>query len=324
MGSSWCDLFEHCSPTLENCRGDNAADVETFHMLKREGIGQPVLGSGGYHTSGHGNFGRSLMVPGTNKNVGEVIQDLDVVGGNIYEKGALFSTWAMSSAIIADATTQLHSLNAVVSAGASVAVSILFADLFTGVFHWAVDNYGNKDTPVFGAVIEAFQVHHEKPWTLTYRPFATNAFAISLSVIPLLVVATALGPVANGAMEYGESAAGGAGILGPNWELGVVVFANAQVLSQEFHKYTHMKSIPKAVKHLQDCGVMLPRMMHQNHHKSPYGDNYCILTGQMNPLLDSTNFFRRLEKIVYTCTGNEPKCWQLSAEMKQGVLRGDR
>eukprot|EP00466_Bigelowiella_natans_P007036 jgi/Bigna1/86460/estExt_fgenesh1_pg.C_100297 len=304
MGSSWCDLFEHCSPTLENCRGDNAADVETFHMLKKEGIGQPVLGSGGYHTSGHGNFGRSLMVPGTNKNVGEVIQ--------------------------------LHSLNAVASAGASVAVSILFADFFTGVFHWAVDNYGNKDTPVFGAVIEAFQenensercscvgVHHEKPWTLTYRPFATNAFAISLSVIPLLVVATALGPVANGAMEYGESAAGGAGILGPNWELGVVVFANAQVLSQEFHKYTHMKSIPKAVKHLQDCGVMLPRMMHQNHHKSPYGDNYCILTGQMNPLLDSTNFFRRLEKIVYTCTGNEPKCWQLSAEMKQGVLRGDR
>ena len=28
----------------------------------------------------------------------------------------------------------------------------------SGVYHWAMDNYGGKDTPVFGEQIEAFQV----------------------------------------------------------------------------------------------------------------------------------------------------------------------
>eukprot|EP00471_Norrisiella_sphaerica_P001849 CAMPEP_0184490918 /NCGR_PEP_ID=MMETSP0113_2-20130426/19200_1 /TAXON_ID=91329 /ORGANISM="Norrisiella sphaerica, Strain BC52" /LENGTH=719 /DNA_ID=CAMNT_0026875045 /DNA_START=170 /DNA_END=2329 /DNA_ORIENTATION=+ len=312
MGSSWCDLFDHCeSPSVANCEADNAMNVETFHMLRREGIGKPVLGAGGYRTSGHGIL--SILQNTTDSN--PILQSLDVVGGNAYEKSSLLATWAMSTALTADAVTGIHSVGDVVQAGAAISLSVLFSDLFTGVFHWAVDNYGNRDTPVFGAVIEAFQVHHDYPWTLTYRPFATNAFAISLSVLPVLVVATALGPMAS---EVANS-----NLLGPNWELAVVVFTNAQILSQEFHKYTHMKRIPKPIKALQDCGAILPRTMHQNHHRSPFGDNYCILTGQMNPLLDSTNFFRRLEKLVYTCTGNEPKCWQLSDEMKQGVLKGD-
>ena len=39
-------------------------------------------------------------------------------------------------------------------------VGYLIADLVSGVFHWSVDNYGDGRTPVFGAVIEAFQGHH--------------------------------------------------------------------------------------------------------------------------------------------------------------------
>lgn len=43
---------------------------------------------------------------------------------------------------------------------AGVGAGVLLADLVSGVFHWSVDNYGNRDTPVFGSVIEAFQGHH--------------------------------------------------------------------------------------------------------------------------------------------------------------------
>ncbi|GAB5359411.1 hypothetical protein AAMO2058_000541400 [Amorphochlora amoebiformis] len=299
MGSSWCDLFETCEgPALDNCRGNNFESVLTEQMLKREGIGRSVTDSEGRRTSGHGiiQFGEDA---------------LDLIGGNAYERTALFSTWALSTALAKDAFTQIHTLpdasNAVLAAG----ISILFADFFTGVFHWAVDNYGDENTPVFGAVIDAFQVHHDVPWTLTYRPLATNAFAISLSVLPVLVLATAAGPLS-----------GGEGLSAP-FELAVVVFTNLQVLSQEFHKFTHMKRVPPPIQTLQDCGIILPRKMHQNHHRSPFGDNYCIVTGQMNPLLDTTHFFRRLERLVYTCTGNEPKCWQLSPEMKEGVLKGE-
>lgn len=42
-------------------------------------------------------------------------------------------------------------------------VGYLIADLVSGVFHWSVDNYGDGRTPVFGAVIEAFQGHHGEP-----------------------------------------------------------------------------------------------------------------------------------------------------------------
>ena len=33
-----------------------------------------------------------------------------------------------------------------------------FADLGSGVYHWSMDNYGSKNTPIFGTQIEAFQV----------------------------------------------------------------------------------------------------------------------------------------------------------------------
>ena len=37
------------------------------------------------------------------------------------------------------------------------------SDLGTGVFHWSVDNYGSKATPVMGGIIDAFQGHHKYP-----------------------------------------------------------------------------------------------------------------------------------------------------------------
>lgn len=46
------------------------------------------------------------------------------------------------------------------STAAAAFVGLLIADLVSGVFHWSVDNYGDRNTPVFGTVIEAFQGHH--------------------------------------------------------------------------------------------------------------------------------------------------------------------
>lgn len=51
-------------------------------------------------------------------------------------------------------------------------VGYLIADLVSGVFHWSVDNYGDGRTPVFGAVIEAFQGHHGE---FTRRPASLPA-----------------------------------------------------------------------------------------------------------------------------------------------------
>ena len=46
---------------------------------------------------------------------------------------------------------------------ASCAMAYWLSDLGTGVFHWSVDNYGSKATPVMGGIIDAFQGHHKYP-----------------------------------------------------------------------------------------------------------------------------------------------------------------
>ena len=45
-------------------------------------------------------------------------------------------------------------------------------------FTRSTDNYGNRDTPVFGGVIEAFQGHHVNPWTITHRSFYNNVHKV--------------------------------------------------------------------------------------------------------------------------------------------------
>ena len=60
------------------------------------------------------------------------------------------------------------------SVRATVFASYVFSDLGTGIFHWSVDNYGDKNTPIAGNVIDAFQGHHRWPWTITKRQWANN------------------------------------------------------------------------------------------------------------------------------------------------------
>lgn len=61
-----------------------------------------------------------------------------------------------------------------------------FADFGSGVYHWAMDNYGNAKTPVFGRQIEAFQGHHERPWTITHRQTCNNLHQSCIATMPPL------------------------------------------------------------------------------------------------------------------------------------------
>ncbi len=48
------------------------------------------------------------------------------------------------------------------------------ADLGTAFYHFGVDNYGDRSTPVVGEQIYAFQGHHQRPWTITMREPCNN------------------------------------------------------------------------------------------------------------------------------------------------------
>lgn len=54
------------------------------------------------------------------------------------------------------------------------------ADFLTGMYHWGVDNYGDGSTPIVGSQIEAFQGHHQKPWTITEREFCNNIHKVGV------------------------------------------------------------------------------------------------------------------------------------------------
>jgi hypothetical protein len=48
--------------------------------------------------------------------------------------------------------------SSLLAGAAAFLVGYEFADFGSGVYHWSMDNYGDKNTPIFGTQIEAFQV----------------------------------------------------------------------------------------------------------------------------------------------------------------------
>lgn len=176
---------------------------------------------------------------------------------------------------------------------ASVSLAYWLSDVGTGIFHWSVDNYGDKNTPVMGGIIDAFQGHHKYPWTITKRQFANNIHttcpATMCVTVPLLF---APGVNEDVAAFFGT-------------------FCALIVASQQFHAWSHMKKsqLPELVVKAQDMGIVLSRKAHGAHHRPPFRGNYCIVSGWWNDLLDGSGFFTKLEKGIFAATGVAPRCW---------------
>mmetsp|Transcript_59541 Transcript_59541/g.81357 ORF Transcript_59541/g.81357 Transcript_59541/m.81357 type:complete len:315 (-) Transcript_59541:148-1092(-) len=202
------------------------------------------------------------------------------------------SLWVLSALALVPVFRSASSVGGVVRLASCAFGSVIFSDFFSGIFHWASDNYGNGKTPVFGSTIEAFQGHHTTPWTITHRSFFNNVHKIALAAVPLLLLSMALTVSSPGARLF--------------W----VVFFNAQMMSQEFHKLSHTVRPSPLVAKLQKRGIILTRKEHLLHHSSPFEAHYCILTGMCNKALDSWNFWRRLEALIFRRNGIEPNCWK--------------
>jgi len=224
-----------------------------------------------------------------------------------FQRATMAAIWSMSAVMLADAVSHMNGPPDALAGALVAGLTLLFADFFSGVFHWSVDNYGNLKTPVFGSIIHSFQGHHSAPWTITFRPFFNNVHKIALPIVPMLAAALAA--------TFGSSHWG--------WQIFAVVFFNMQILGQEFHKLSHMISTPPLISKLQNAGILLSKRKHLAHHTSPFDGQYCIVTGHCNPFLDSTHFFRRLERLVYSINGVEPNCWKLKPELKEKVLNSD-
>ncbi|XP_040383177.1 fatty acid desaturase 4, chloroplastic-like [Oryza brachyantha] len=218
----------------------------------------------------------------------------------------LRSTWPQRAWTLAGSAAVLSSLSTSASlardagsfAGplAAAAAAYALADLSTGVYHWFVDNYGDASTPVFGSQIAAFQGHHRYPSTITRREPCNNLHALAraaaLALLPVDAAATAAGAPAAAHAFAG-------------------VFAACVVLSQQFHAWAHEnpRRLPPGVEALQAAGVLVSRAQHAAHHRAPYNNNYCIVSGVWNELLDRHRVFEALEMVVFFRTGVRPRSW---------------
>ncbi|KAL0452116.1 UNVERIFIED_CONTAM: Fatty acid desaturase 4-like 1, chloroplastic [Sesamum latifolium] len=92
------------------------------------------------------------------------------------------ATWAQRAWLASGCTTMLISLAKsmlILAAGAptgprtwlhltmAALLGYLLADLSSGIYHWAIDNYGSAETPIFGSQIEWFRAHHQYPSEIT-------------------------------------------------------------------------------------------------------------------------------------------------------------
>ncbi len=199
--------------------------------------------------------------------------------------------WTLQAALAAE--TLAHVSDAPGGAACAVAALAAYfaADLGSGIFHWATDNYGDKHTPMLGGVIDAFQGHHKYPRTITQRQFCNNVAGLcSVQLAPLALALAA--PLAAPAGAF----------------VGVFLFLTA--MSQQTHAWSHAlrSELPAPVAALQDAGVIISRQAHAAHHKPPFCGQYCIVSGVWNPLLDA-GLMNAAERFVYARTGVAPRSW---------------
>ncbi|KAK4435955.1 Fatty acid desaturase 4, chloroplastic [Sesamum alatum] len=129
----------------------------------------------------------------------------------------------------------------------------LLADLSSGIYHWALDNYGSAETPVFGSQIESSQAHHQCPSEIT--KFETGGIVYVVAG----VVTAAFLPVNLFSND-------------PIFLSFVGVLTGFVLFTLKIHAWSHTprRELPPLVAALQDAGVLLRWSQHAAHHQPPF------------------------------------------------------
>jgi len=177
------------------------------------------------------------------------------------------------------------------SAGFFLAAMVI-SDVISGLVHWGFDTWGTIETPIFGQFIRSFREHHLDAIEMCNHDFIeANADSVLLAV-PLLTLFLIFEPRTDVMWGIYSTMV---------WAALLVCFTN------EFHKWSHSRKVNPVVKLLQDLHLILPPRDHHIHHVSPHEEYYCITNGWMNPVLESINFWRRLENLIVAVTGSVPR-----------------
>lgn len=161
----------------------------------------------------------------------------------------------------------------------------LLADFVAGAVHWIADRHFDPESPAIGPMLIApFRAHHDDPLSITRHDFFEVLGNNALVAIPAAVALT-WAPAPSGALGHFAVALALAGLL-------------AAVLTNLFHAWAHDPKPPPVARWLQARGLVLTAARHARHHRGAHDRAYCVTSGWLNPLLDATRFFARLDACI--------------------------
>ena len=161
------------------------------------------------------------------------------------------------------------------------------ADFLTGFFHWLEDTYCLENMPLIGGFICEPNIDHHIDPQLMVRVgnfFSRNYFQWLLSGA-LFLLAWLIG-------------------FGNIYTFLTLLFAS---MGNEVHRWNHIARPGPLVAFIKETGLIQAHRQHSMHHKPPHDSYYCVLSSQLNPVLERINFWRGLERAVEILTGIRPK-----------------
>ena len=168
-----------------------------------------------------------------------------------------------------------------------IVTGYLSADFTAGTIHWLGDRVGSEHTPVLGqAFIAPFRKHHVEPEDILRHDFIElNGNSSIVLLFPLLAVAY-FGPrYLSGwaaVLVYGQSCS----------------FEFFMLATNQFHQWAHAEKPPAVVRWAQRWRLILPPHVHRRHHTAPFDTYYCITAGWLNPILERTRLYERIEGLA--------------------------
>ncbi len=173
-----------------------------------------------------------------------------------------------------------------------ILIAWLIAEIGSGIFHWVEDQYGNPEWEhsksklkrfIYHNVIGPNVTHHKTPAAMLKGNFWHRNNTSIIPAFSLALIAYFLWPT-----------------YWPVWS-GLILMG----FSNEIHGWCHTKSSAH-IRFLQSICILQSPKHHKIHHTRPYSNNYCVMSGWVNPILNFFFFWEMLRGLVWLCTGLRP------------------
>ena len=172
-----------------------------------------------------------------------------------------------------------------------IIIGYLVADILTGAMHWFEDTYLDYclELPIVGEISKDNELHHYFPRSmLAYSYMEHMTITLPLTLLLLVILYILYKPILN-------------------YPYFIASFAFFSITSNIIHRFSHMRDCENSpvILFLQKIGILSSHTHHSVHHNTP-NRRYCVISTYNNYVLDSVNFWRIIENIIYMITGVAP------------------